>query len=192
MKKEHSEALIRHFKEIGVSLEKGLNDNEVVQVETKFDFKFPPDLRSFLQTALPISYRFVNWRQGLTSQEMANDIAKLLAWPLDGMLFDIENNNFWDDRWGSIPEKLEDKVSIATKNYKTYPKLIPIYSHRYIPAHPHKVGNPVFSIYQMDIIYYGYDLATYFAKEFGFELPDHFEIPERPILDIEFWSDWAG
>jgi hypothetical protein len=31
----------------------GLTDAEVIAVERRFGFKFPPDLREFLQTALP-------------------------------------------------------------------------------------------------------------------------------------------
>jgi hypothetical protein len=43
----------------------------------------------------------------------------------------------------------------------------------------------------MDIIYYGYDLPTYFANEFDFALTDDFELPEKPKREIEFWSDWT-
>ena len=108
------------------------------------------------------------------------------------MLFDLQFNDFWVDRWGNKPSNFESKVSIAKKNYETHPKLIPIYSHRYLPSRPNETGNPIFSVHQMDIIYYGYDLATYFANEFQFELPSqYFEIPEKPKRTIEFWSDLA-
>ena len=86
------------------------------------------------------------------------------------MIFDIKSNDFLFDQWGERPEKIEDRIILATKFYHNYPKLILLYSYRYIPSQPHQSGNPVFSVNQMDILYYGYDLASYFAKEFQFEL----------------------
>jgi hypothetical protein len=74
--------------------------------------------------------------------------------------------------------------------------MIPVYSHRYLPAEPCEAGNPVFSIYQTDIIHYGYDLADYFAREFRV---DAAVAPERYIWTppwaaaeprpIRFWDD---
>lgn len=46
----------------GVQFEAGLSDAEVTGVEERFDFVFPPDLRAFLQHALPVSHGFPNWR----------------------------------------------------------------------------------------------------------------------------------
>jgi hypothetical protein len=174
-----------------IHFERGLSEDEVLEVEAKFDLKFPPDLKLFLQTGLPTSNSFVNWRLGLRSAGKADKINELLNWPLEGMLFDLKSNNFWIDNWGPKPGSYEDKVAIARKHYETYPRLIPIYSHRYIPGQPLESGNPVFSVYQMDIIYYGYDLATYFASEFHFVLPSGFRILEQPKRRIDFWSDCA-
>lgn len=175
----------------GIYFDSGLTNDEVSKVEIKFDFKFPPDLKLFLQTGLPISENFVNWRFGLKSKDEANKINSRLEWPLEGMLFDIRFNEYWGESWEEKPIKYQKKVLIAKRHYKTYPKLIPIYSHRYVPSRPNESGNPIFSIYQMDIIYYGYDLATYFANEFHFELPDNFELLEQPKVKIEFWSECA-
>ncbi|MBO9702714.1 MAG: hypothetical protein J7604_21055 [Sporocytophaga sp.] len=173
----------------GVHFITGLEDDEVLQIEIKFSLEFPPDLRLFLQTALPISDKFLNWRLGLTSKEEADKISDRLDWPLNGMLFDLKENDFWFDSWGTKPKNFEEQVAIANQHYLTYPKLIPIYSHRYIPAHPKENGNPVFSVYQMDIIYYGYDLATYFAHEFNFSLSEDFEPLTEPKKIIDFWSE---
>lgn len=66
---------------------------------------------------------------------------------------------------------------------KMAPKLVPILSHRYIPAEPALRGNPIFSICQTDIIHYGANLAEYFSNEFeGRWLVSS---PRR----IRFWSD---
>ena len=79
------------------------------------------------------------------------------------------------------------------------PRLIPILSHRYMPDDPPLAGNPVFSVYQTDIIYYGYDLASYFESEFpggqegrpggGIYQPDVFRKQPRPI---RFWDEIVG
>jgi len=107
------------------------------------------------------------------------------------MLFDLQSNDYWINSWGDKPTAYEEKEIIAKQKYLTFPKLIPIYSHRYIPMEPMDEGNPVFSVYQMDIVYYGYDLATYFSNEFHFKLPINFEKVEKP-KSIRFWSNWVS
>ena len=57
---------------------------------------------------------------------------------------------------------------------------------------PTSAGNPVFSVYQMDIIYYGYDLASYLEHEFDFRSYESLFSDEHPFRRIEFWSDVVG
>jgi hypothetical protein len=67
--------------------------------------------------------------------------------------------------------------------------LIPICSHRYIPAAPHEAGNPVFSVHQTDIIYYGADLMDYLQNEFNFYFGrTGYAITGSPKR-IPFWSE---
>ena len=186
-----AKALIETLNKKGIIFDDGLNDQETDRLESRFDIIFPNDLKLFLQHALPVSDGFINWRQGLTSKEKAENIVSRISQPLEGMIYDIKNNGFWFDQWGDKPKEFDDQFEIATNHYFTYPKLIPIYSHRYIPNQPRESGNPVFSVQQMDIIYYGYDLASYFAKEFKFELPEYFEILTEPKVEIKFWSNWT-
>jgi hypothetical protein len=158
----------------------GLTDQEVEQVEKKFGFRFPPDLRAFLQAAMPVQIGFHDWR--------SDDEAKLreiLNWPLEGCLFDVEYNDFWLPEWGPKPELLADAFAVAEEKINEAPKLIPIYSHRYIPEEPRESGNPVFSVHQMDIIYYGFDLDDYLRHEFN--LPDRKEWPAE-VRTIKFWN----
>ena len=189
MKHAQTIEIIRKLKVKKVKFEHGLSDKEVQQIENKFNLRFPPDLQYFLQKELPISNGFVNWRLGLQSKIEAMDIRKKIAWPFDGMAFDIEHNAFWLEEWGAMSDDIDKNISSARNYYKTYPKMIPIRSHRYIPNKPYVVGNPVFSIYQTDIIYYGYDLAHYLANEFHFELSNNFTKIDKP-RHIEFWGDF--
>lgn len=180
--------LVQNLQKIGIEFEVWLTNDEVLKIEEKFNFKFPPDLKYFLQTNLPVSEWFYNWRNALDSQEITEMINSQLQWPLEGINFDIEYNNFWVKNWGKKPENLEEQLIIAENNFKGYPKLIPIYSHRFIPMEPNIIDNPIFSVYQTDIIFYGYNLADYLSNEFKFTISDNFEVLMKPKHDIEFWT----
>ena len=180
--------LIQLLKNKGIQFAKGLTNEELITVEIDFDLRFPPDLQILLCSELPISKGFIDWRKALSSRKYENEILERLNWPLEGMLFDIQNNEFWNEQWGEKPKFFEQQKELAEENFRKYPKLIPIYSHRYIPCTPQEAGNPIFSVYQMDIVYYGFDLATYFRNEFHFKLPDNLEIPQKAKY-IEFWSE---
>ena len=166
---DRKKLLIQLLKSRGIQFEKGLTNEELITVEANFDITFPPDLQTLLCLELPVSKEFANWRKALSSKEYEDEVFDKLNRPLEGMIF-------------------EQQKEIATQNFKKYPKLIPIYSNRYIPSKPHETGNPILSVHQMDIIYYGFDLATYFRNEFHLRLPDNFEIPQSPKY-IEFWSE---
>lgn len=163
-----------------VQFNPGLTDEEVERTEKKFGFRFPPDLRAFLQTVMPAQIGFHDWRKGDESKLRA-----ALNWPLKGCLFGVEHSGFWLPEWGERPELLENALAIATQNVLEAPKLIPIYSHRYMPEQPNKSGNPIFSVYQMDIIYYGFDLDDYLRHEF--KLPGSKPWPEH-VRQIKFWN----
>ena len=107
------------------------------------------------------------------------------VWPLDGCLFDVEHSGFWLPEWGKKPELLADAFKIATEMIAEAPKLIPIYSHRYIPEEPHESRNPIFSVHQMDVIYYGFDLDDYLRHEFN--LPGRKEWPTQ-VRPVRFWD----
>ncbi|MGI8542374.1 MAG: SMI1/KNR4 family protein [Aridibacter sp.] len=164
----------------------GLTEDEIVKAETLYDFRFPPDLKEFLMFALPVSSKWINWRK-LGS----NDIKAAFDWVYEGIYFDIENNVFWLEDWGEKPADLQEAFSIAKQKIDEAPKLIPIYSHRYMPTEPNERNNPVFSVYQTDIVYYGNNIWDYFEKEF----PHHFQTLsnkiEKPIKQIKFWSLFA-
>jgi hypothetical protein len=167
----------------GVVFEPGLSDVEVERVEATFGFRFPPDLRAFLQTEMPIRVEskwgegvFPSWRskwaEGVFPNWRNGDQAELqgkLDWPFEGLAFDIEHNDFWLEEWKPKPTNLADTVKIARKHVDAAPRLIPICSHRYLPADPQLAGNPVFSVYQTDIIIYGRNLWDYFKHEFDQE-----------------------
>lgn len=177
--------MIDILKQKGILFEKGLTSDEINKIESIYDINFPPDLKEFLSIALPISNDFINWRD--MSESNIRNIKDRLNWPLEGMIFDIENNEFWYSKWGIKPMDLEEKIMVCRTEMDEVPKLIPICSHRYIPSEPQEAGNPIFSVYQTDIIYYGEDLISYLQIEFG--IKKYEDINVALIKDIRFWSD---
>ena len=168
----------------GVVFESGLTGQEVRRSETAYGFCFPPDYRAFLMYALPTSHGFIDWRNADETR-----IQERLSWPYEGMCFDIEHNHFWLRAWGARPDQLSDAFAIAKRAVQQAPILIPIAGHRYIPAQPAEDGNPVFSVYQTDIIYYGQNLFEYLENEFGYYFFGHGRYQmTAPVKPIAFWS----
>jgi hypothetical protein len=168
----------------GVVFEIGLSAKEVQKIEEHYLFIFPADYCEFLMNALPVSNNFVDWRNADENQNI-----EMLNWPYEGICFDIEHNGFWLRTWGQKPDKLEDSLLIAKNAIEQAPILIPILGHRYIPSKPEEIGNPIFSVYQTDIIYYGRDLGEYLENEFGYYFfgKGRYQVTE-PVTRIPFWS----
>lgn len=166
----------------GVTLAPGLTAEEIQRVEQEHRFRFPLDLRSFLSCALPVAPRFPDWRTPDSSA-----LLDQLAWPFEGIAFDIESNVFWWEPWGPRPAALSDAIAVAKAAVESAPRLIPVCGHRYLPAEPEMAGNPVFSVYQTDIIHYGDDLRRYLSCEFG--RLDYAEAVRSEARRIRFWTD---
>jgi hypothetical protein len=176
--------MVLRIKSRGIAFDAGLTDSEVVAVESRFEFRFPPDLRAFLQTALPSGERFPDWRAG--------DEVHLRDWldlPRQGVLFDVEHNGFWLDEWGVRPKTVAKAKLAVDRFVAVAPRLIPIYMHRMMPAEPHQPGNPVFSVHQTDIIVYGCDLRDYLNREFLMteDEQEEWTVPTE-VCPIEFWD----
>lgn len=114
------------------------------------------------------------------------EIRRILSWPFEALQFDIENGFWWPD-WGQRPDKAEERAEMLRDALTQAPTLIPIYSHRFLPAAPYAAGNPVFSMHGFDTIYYGSDLADYCEREFGGKQG----VVVEPTRRIDFWSDIA-
>ena len=165
----------------GASLAPGLSPAEFAAAEARFGFRFPPDLRSLLSIALPLG-DFPNWRD-LDSPELL----KMLAWPVESICFDIEHNGFWWPEWGERPGEFTSAIEQSKPRLAAAPFLIPVYGHRYLPAEPLEAGNPVLSVWQTDIVYYGRDLRSYLANEFA-GLED-FPRYNHEVRQVRFWSE---
>ncbi|MBU2662663.1 hypothetical protein KOI35_04010 [Actinoplanes bogorensis] len=163
------------------SLTPGLTDAELSAIEREFEFTFADDHRAFLAAVVPTGRGWPDWRSPDRSV-----LRERLAWPVEGVLFDVETNNFWYEGWGPRPPVVAQAVAAARFSLMTVPRLVPVYSHRFLPAATN--GHPVLSVYQTDIIFYGNDLTDWLNREFGLGTAASGD----PRAFAPFWRDLTG
>lgn len=152
--------VIAHLSKCNIPITKGLSDEEFQQIQSKFGFDFPPDLRSILQEGLPVGVGFPNWRSSSDKQ-----LLSMINLPAKGLCHEVSKGTFWCKHWGPRPDSIDDAVRVARKAFKLAPVLVPIYSHCYIPCFPNLSGNPILFVFEKDVFYCGYDLADFFERE---------------------------
>jgi len=191
----------------------GLEADEIVALERQWNLKFPEDYRRFLailnspdRGMYSVGWSddppygmeededgssFYDWRG---DKDVLNDA---LAWPLEGLLFDVENNSLWPDSWGQKPQEAEVNDTLS-RHVAAAPRLLPVFEHRYLLGDPVKAGNPILSVWQSDIIVYGSDLRQYLILEFsgllGIAHDDLYElctaaVTPDDIAAIPFWGE---
>lgn len=198
----------------GTRWQTGLDEPRIDALEGHWGLKFPTDCRRFLSILnAPDRGRYcVGWNDDppydLREEDDApsyfdwrNDdeaIIDALNWPLEGLLFDVEENSLWPDSWGERPGEVTDVHNKVARLVATAPKLIPITGHRYLLANSLEAGNPVLSVWGSDIICYGSNLRNFLLLEFSPLLGlDHDEVAEganagmtqEKIAAIPFWGE---
>jgi hypothetical protein len=163
----------------------GYTQTELDDIQAKWGLRFPPDLLALYRERRRVidhpQFDYMRSFDWLTEPD--DKIRSAIDWPLEGFLFDVEHGLWWPE-WGEIPEALDERREILRSVFATAPKLIPIYGHRCIPETPHEAGNPVFSVWQMDVIIYGADLEDYIRREMTPGASGH----PPPAKQIPFWS----
>lgn len=118
-----------------VQIASGLTDSEVSPVERELGFRFADDHRAFLQAGLPMDdpgetrpgedslwpfRRWPDWRDG-----DPGELRRLLAWQVEGLLFDVAHNGLWPARWGPRPAGAGEALSAARSHVAKVPQMIP-------------------------------------------------------------------
>lgn len=182
---EHAVALLRTS---GVRLAPGLDDTEMAQVQDRYGIRFGDDHRALLHLAVPLNSlrpdvggEWVDWRD---DDETA--IRRRLDAPLDGIVLAVLRAGFWPRSWAPRPTTGDRAVEATAREHMTsWPVLLPLYAHRYLPAAPAPLGSPVFSVVQTDVVYYGADLVDYLHP-----LPRN-QPQRQPRYGYPPWSDLA-
>ena len=171
------------MKQLGIEFAIGLKDEEISRIEQEYEIVFPKELKKFYKEALPISNGFYNWRDRNGENVMC--IKRAIQIPVQGIVEGSEDI-VWNEMWGEEPiNSSERKKSIANMVFKA-PKLIPIYSHRYVASFECEKP-PIFSVYGTDIIYYAKNIIDYFLIEFKVK---EYEVFKNNVVSyIPFWSD---
>jgi hypothetical protein len=158
----------------------GYTRGELDAAQERYGLRFPPDLIELFLERRPLS----GWDWRIDDE----GIRRALAHPLGGLLFDLEHNDLWWPEWGDRPPTADERAEVVTAIVAAAPRLIPLVAHRYIPETPHEPGNPVFSVMQADVIYYGANLTDYFQREFHVRLYDRVPV-KQDFRFIPFWSE---
>lgn len=175
-----------------VVFENGMSQSEIDDTEKLYNITIPIELTYLYALALPVSDGFYNWRD--RSNDNIEKIKRALEAPIIGLQSSLKNEfqrssdpfqDFWYEGWGEKPRDFKTACEVLLKRYNDAPKLVPIYSHRYMPCIKDNTRLPVFSLMESDIICYGENLIAYFEIEFGFK--KYSDMSECQY--VEFWSD---
>jgi hypothetical protein len=153
-------------------------------VEAQLGFPMPDDFAHLLQNVRDPGGTLFSWAS-FTMAKYEEAVGQVLH----GIEFDVEHG-LWLERWGRRPHDLTQAIALVRSDFATWPRLLPIYGHRFLAAEPCRSGNPVFSIVQTDIIYYGSDLGNYLMNEFIYE-PAAGHLNSTRIQRVDVWSDFA-
>jgi hypothetical protein len=159
----------------------GYSQGELDDIQARWGLRFPPDLCALLGEQRPLGQGpgVFDW-----VRSDAESIRSRIAWPFESFWFDVENSDVWWPEWGERPVDPRDQCERLREVFAAAPRLIPLLGHRYLPEEPCESGNPVFSVYQTDVIHYGADLADWLLRENG----AYDQAPWPAIKPIRFWS----
>lgn len=175
--------VINKLKKRGVEFELGLTNNEVDKIESIYNIILPYELKLFLKTAVPISDGFYNWRN--FAPENIKFIKETIL-SFKNNIIECFDDVEWCPKWGKEPEDIEKRKAKIIEMVNNAPTIIPLYGHRGM-AEINVMNNPVFSIVDTDIIYYGKNIINYLEIEFDIKKYDSLNL--KNITYIPFWSD---
>ncbi|KAJ0233379.1 Uncharacterized protein HA466_0283440 [Hirschfeldia incana] len=185
----YSKTTINHLKsQTGLDVSPGLTNQEISAVESSIGFSFPLDLRSILQTGLPVGTKFPEWRSGSTRN---NNLLLLFNLPLLHVSKLVVRNGFWVDSWGTRPGSDAEALSLVKKFVEFAPVLVPVYDNFYVPSTtPNLAGNPVFRIDGDGVRALSCDVAGFLRGLNGSgDIRDSGDSRRR--RRVEFWTDVA-
>jgi len=179
-----------------------MTDAEIVAAENRFGLAFPPDYRLFLATLHTPDPPMIGARfegsdlipdQARSFPDWTGDdrpIETLIAWPLEGLIWSIEQDERWHPNWGRRPRGRRQREALLRDISSAGPQLVPVSGHRYLVGPTNREGNPVLSIYGSDVIVYTRNLVFYLPLDLGIAPPNPDPHVETLRMEpIPFWQD---
>lgn len=165
----------------GEPMHPGLTGDEVERVEALFGFRFAPVHRAFVSLGLPRGPQWPNWRSG-----SVRDLRARVEAPVEGVVADVLEHDFWPARWGRRPTDLAERESVARDQLSRVPRLVPVYARCYLPAADGGAQYPVLDVDRTFVAVVGRDLLHYVMRVFlAHEEPGPAPRPDR----VPFWSE---
>ncbi|MBD8060678.1 hypothetical protein IC607_17045 [Cellulomonas sp. JH27-2] len=165
----------------GERVARGLSVQERERVERRFGFRFATVHRAFLAIGVPIGPMWPNWRaRSLTA------VAVAVAAPVDGVVADVLEHDFWPARWGPRPDD-DAREAVARAELARVPVLVPFYGRQYLPAGARSPHAPVLGVYRTEVIELG-DLRS--VVDAATSSVDASRVRRR-LPRVRFWSDVA-
>ena len=181
---ENYRFILKHLEAKGYFVAAGMTEEERGKVEEIYGFKFPQALADFYSCGVPClssAMPFPLWKD--FNENNVRAIKKMIEDPINWLKEDVKDG-FWLKSWGKRPENEEEALEVFSRVAAKAPKLIPIYSHRYVPVIDGIDDPPVISTVGMDTIVYGANLSEYLQNEFfGGKLST------VSAVSIPFWSE---
>ena len=177
------EDIIHKLGQKGVEFEIGLSEEELCWITYEYEITLSEGIKKFYKEALPISKGFYNWRD--KSNENVVAIKSVMRSPIQWIVENSEEID-WNEKWGEEPSDSGERKQRIENMALRAPKLIPIYSHRYMASIRCNQA-PVFSVYGADIICFAKDIIDYFLIEF--RIKEHNVFKNNEVSYIPFWSD---
>lgn len=160
----------------------GLTADEVADVEERFGFRFAPVHRAFLSIGMPRGPQWPNWRAG-----SARSLRRRVQAPVDGVVADVLEHDFWPAAWGARPTTDDDREVVARAALRTVPALVPLFAWCYLPAGERSFDAPVLTVDRTIVSVVGHDLSHYVGRVFAEHDVAQAGRPPR----VDFWSDLA-
>ena len=171
--------------------EPGLSEAELRGAEETFGLTFPPLLREVLALAHPVRrpvfpQPWMHRSPSSVPDWRLRDVERtrtLIGIPADGVLFDVEENDFWWNAWGPLPEAIPERMAVAKRELALVPRLIPLIGNLCVAASD---DSPVFSLIQTRVGLFAVSLADVGDDE---ARTAAVQSATWPVGTVPFWSE---
>lgn len=181
-----ADSLRRQLDAAAVAYGPGLGADELQAIQEAYGFAFAPEHRLLLGAALPLGPGWPDWRDGGPAL-----LRRQLALPAEGVMFDVENADFWPPAWGARPAQRKHALKSARWHLAKAPRLVPVHGNCYLPGIADAWDLPVLAVRRTAVEVRGASLADYLRREFGATAADGRSPGPAEATRVDFWGDLA-